>query len=61
MKGGLYSEYPSLDPAEWEHREDLKHTIDFRSIYSTLLEQVLDVEAKPVVKGEYEQIRPFAN
>ena len=61
IKGGLYSEYPSLDPADWEHGEDLKHTIDFRGIYGTLLEQVLDVDAKPIVKGEYEQIRPFAN
>ena len=34
VKGGLYSEYPSLDPAEWEHGEDLKHTIDFRGIYA---------------------------
>ncbi len=59
--GGLYSEYPSLDPAEWEHGEDLKHTIDFRGIYSTLLEQILEVEARPIVKGEYEQISPFAN
>ena len=59
--GGLYSEYPSLHPAEWEHGEDLKHTIDFRGIYSTLLEQILEVEARPIVKGEYEQISPFAN
>ena len=59
--GGLYSEYPSLRPAEWEHGEDLKHTIDFRGIYSTLLEQILEVEARPIVKGEYEQISPFAN
>ena len=59
--GGLYSEYPSLNPADWEHGEDLKHTIDFRGIYSTLLEQILEVEARPIVKGEYEQISPFAN
>ncbi len=59
--GGLYSEYPSLDPAEWEHGEDLKHTIDFRGIYATLLEQILEVEARPIVKGEYEQISPFVN
>ena len=59
--GGLYSEYPSLNPADWEHGEDLKHTIDFRGIYATLLEQWLSVDAKPIVKGEYEQIAPFAN
>ncbi len=59
--GGLYSEYPSLNPMDWEHGEDLKHTIDFRGIYATLLEQILEVEARPIVKGEYEQISPFAN
>ena len=59
--GGLYSEYPSLKIEDWEHGEDLKHTIDFRGIYATLLEQILEVEARPIVKGEYEQISPFAN
>ena len=58
IRGGLYGEYPSLDPVDWAHREDLQHTIDFRGIYSTILEQWLDVEAKPIVKGEYEQISP---
>ena len=59
VKGGLNSEYPSLDPAEWEHGEDLKHTIDFRGIYGTVLEQWLGLEARPIVKGEFEQISPF--
>ena len=61
VRGGLYSEYPSLDPAEWENAEDLKHTIDFRGIYGTVLEQWLNVDAKPIVKGEFEQISPFVN
>ena len=59
VQGGLYGEYPSLDPADWEHGEDLKHHIDFRGIYATLLEQWLSVEAKPIVKGDFEQISPF--
>ena len=59
--GGLYSEYPSLDPADWEHGEDLKHTIDLRGIYGTMLEQWIGVEARPIVKGEFEQIYPFVN
>ena len=59
IKGGLYSEYPSLNPKDWEHGEDLKHTIDFRGIYGTVLEQWLGVEARPIVKGEFEQISPF--
>ena len=59
VKGGLYSEYPSLNPKDWEHGEDLKHTIDFRGIYGTVLEQWLGVEARPIVKGDFEQISPF--
>ena len=59
VKGGLYSEYPSLDPSDVEHGEDLKHTIDFRGIYGTVLEQWLDLDANPIVKGEFEQIKPF--
>ena len=59
VQGGLYGEYPSLDPADWELGEDLKHTIDFRGVYGTLLEQWLKVEAKPIVKGDFEQITPF--
>ena len=59
VQGGLYGEYPSLDLKDWEHGEDLKHNIDFRGIYGTLLEQWLTVDAKPIVKGDFEQISPF--
>ena len=61
IEGGLYSEYPPLDPREWEHGEDLRHMIDFRGVYSTVLEQWLNVEAAPIVKGHFEQITPFKN
>ena len=59
VEGGLYAEYPSLDPADWEHGEDLKHTIDFRGIYGTVLEQWMGIDAQPIVKGHFEQITPF--
>ncbi len=61
IDGGLYSEYPSMDPSRWEHGEDLEHTIDFRGVYGTVLEQWIDVEAAPIVKGNFEQIHPFKN
>ena len=59
VNGGLYSEYPSLDPVDWEHGEDLKHTIDFRGIYGTMLEQWLGIDPHPIVKGDFEQVYPF--
>ena len=60
VKGGLYSEYPSLEPSQWLNGEDLAHTIDFRGVYGTLLEQWMGVDAKPIVGGTYEQIKPFS-
>ena len=59
VNGGLYSEYPSLEPREWENGEDLKHTIDFRGIYGTMLEQWMAIEPAPIVGGNYEQVAPF--
>jgi uncharacterized protein (DUF1501 family) len=60
VKGGLYAEYPSLEPSQWLNGEDLRPTIDFRGVYATVLEQWLGLDAGPIVGGTYEQIRPFA-
>ena len=59
VTGGLYSEYPSLEPSQWLNGEDLQPTIDFRGIYATVLEQWLGRDATPIVGGTYEQIHPF--
>ncbi|MCH8311312.1 MAG: DUF1501 domain-containing protein, partial [Chloroflexi bacterium] len=59
VSGGLYSEYPSIERSQWLNGEDMKHTIDFRGIYGTALEQWLGVEAAPIVGGQYEQIHPL--
>ena len=60
VKGGLYSEYPSLDSNRWANGEDLEHTIDFRGIYGTILEQWIGIDATGIVGGSFEQIHPFA-
>ena len=59
VKGGLYAEYPPLDPSQWLNGEDLQHTIDFRGVYGTVLEQWLGIEAAPIVGGDFEQIHPI--
>jgi uncharacterized protein (DUF1501 family) len=59
VKGGLYAEYPSLEPSQWLNGEDLRPTIDFRGVYGTVLEQWLGLDAPPIVGGTYEQIHPF--
>ena len=59
VKGGLYSEYSPLEPGKRLNGEDLAHTIDFRGVYGTVLEQWLGVDPSPIVGGSFEQIHPF--
>ena len=59
VNGGLYAEYPPLEPSQWLNGEDLRHTIDFRGVYSTLLEQWLGLDAISIVGGTFEQVQPF--
>jgi uncharacterized protein (DUF1501 family) len=59
VKGGLYAEYPSLDPAQQLYGEDLRHTFDYRGVYATLLEQWMGLAAPELVRGTFEQLHPF--
>ena len=61
VKGGLYAQYPSLDPARWVHGEDMEHTIDFRGIYGTVLEQWMGLDPTEIVGGNFEQINPYSS
>jgi len=56
VKGGLYGEYPSLKQEDLEDGGDLLHNVDFRSVYSTILEQWLGLDSKPLVGGTFEQL-----
>ncbi len=54
VKGGMYGEYPSLEAKE-QLEGDLHFNNDFRTTYSTVLEQWLGLEAAPIVNGRFEQ------
>ena len=60
VSGGLYSEYPSVKPEDWLYGEDLRHTIDFRGIYGTVLEQWMGMDPTAIVGGQFEQLNPYA-
>ena len=55
VSGGHYGEYPSLDPDKLVEG-DLAFNLDFRSLYTEILEDWLEVDPRPIVKGEYEKI-----
>ena len=54
VKGGHYSEYPSLDDDKLIEG-DLAFNFDFRGLYTEILEDWLEVDAMPVVNGVYEK------
>ena len=58
VKGGLYGEYPSLDANKLEDGGNLQHNVDFRSAYTTLLDQWMGLDAKSIIGGTFEPV-PF--
>jgi uncharacterized protein (DUF1501 family) len=54
VKGGLYGDYPSLQEKD-QLEGDLRFNNDFRSTYSTLLDQWLGLEPSHIVNGNFEQ------
>ena len=61
VRGGLYGQYPSLEFDQLANGEDLGFNVDFRSVYTTLLEQWMGLDAVPLVNGKYDQLNPFLN
>ena len=55
VKGGQYSEFPSLEANQLE-QGDVVPNHDFRSIYSVLLEDWMGLDAKPIVEGSFEKL-----
>ena len=54
VNGGIYAEYPSLDPAD-QLSGDLHYNNDFRSIYSTVLDDWFGIQPEPIVNGSFER------
>jgi len=57
VKGGIYGEYPSLEPGQQEEGGNLKFNLDFRSVYTTILEDWFHLDAKPIVGGSFEKVK----
>jgi len=55
VKGGMYGEYPSRK-AENLEQGDLVPNYDFRGAYTTIVENWLGMDAKPIVNGNFEKL-----
>ena len=54
VKGGHYGEYPSLEAGKLV-QGDLSPSMDFRSIYSTIIDKWIGMNPAPIVNGTYEK------
>ena len=57
VKGGIYGEYPSLEPQHQEEGGNLRFNMDFRQVYTCLLEDWMGLDAKPIVGGSFEKVK----
>ena len=55
IKGGQYSEFPSLADKDLE-QGDVVPNNDFRGLYSTVLEDWMGLDSKPLVGGLFEKL-----
>jgi uncharacterized protein (DUF1501 family) len=55
VNGGQYGEYPSMEARDLQ-QGDVVPNHDFRGLYSTILEDWLGLDAKPIVGGTYEKL-----
>ena len=61
VKGGIYGEYPSLEPSKQEEGGNLRYNLDFRCVYSTILEDWLGLNPVPIVGGNYDRVKFLNN
>lgn len=55
IKGGQYSEFPSIELNDLE-QGDVVPNYDFRGLYTTILEDYMKLDAKPLVGGAFEKL-----
>jgi uncharacterized protein (DUF1501 family) len=53
VKGGPVGDHPKLDDLD---SGDLRHAIDFRRVYATLLDEWLGVDSRAVLNGQFQHL-----
>lgn len=57
VRGGLHGEQPSV--ADLDGNGDLKFSVDFRSVYSSVIAQLFDADPTDVLDGRFEELPLF--
>jgi uncharacterized protein (DUF1501 family) len=53
VRGGLYGDHPSVADLD---EGDLRYTVDFRSVYATVLEGWLGAPSRAVLGGRFDRL-----
>jgi len=57
VNGGLYGQYPSL--SNLDSNGDLIHTVDFRQVYASVLQDWLGTEPSQVLSSQFQKLNLF--
>lgn len=57
VSGGLYADYPNL--SHLDSNGDLIHTVDFRQVYASVLQDWLGVDSTPVLSSQFQKLNLF--
>ena len=57
VNGGLYGAYPSL--SNLDSNGDLQHTVDFRQVYASILEDWLGTDPARVLNSQFQKLNMF--
>ena len=58
VNGGMFSEYPDTKPGALQ-QGDMVPNLDFRSVYSGILEDWMGLDPVPIVNGQFEKLKFF--
>lgn len=53
VRGGVYGDYPSLAESQLVFDGNIDTTVDFRSVYATILGDYLDADPTPILGGDF--------
>jgi uncharacterized protein (DUF1501 family) len=56
VKGGIIGNQPSIDAIDLDTAGNMKFAVDFRSVYSTILDRWLDVDSASVLGDRFEDV-----
>lgn len=56
VRGGIYGEQPSLSPVDLDSAGNMRHNVDFRAVYTTILDRWLDADATAILGERFEDL-----